>query len=302
MPVNVAPQMSESSLPPALFLQGPHHAVHGARDGRRRFRNRRTVVSRCSEPPPTSLGWIYLPDMGFFRRWVEKRKNAAAESAARIARSPRSLKKRDAVLAALSVAFARALPRRSRQVCRDIETGRRGERSNLRHRTSRSDTRLRKLDELMWMYLRLLSTEQSLETFLESEDREDLPGEVAAAEEELRRHERRTGAAQASGSSDKRAAPARIAKRTSGSIAETIATTSKKREANLALVLAEQERLSEQIKLIRADAVATRNAEALSARIDASVAHLDETNDGCPRSTNSKIWSATFRVPSAHRF
>jgi hypothetical protein len=44
------------------------------------------------------------------------------------------------------------------------------------------------------------------------------------------------------------------------------------------LVVSEQERLDQQIKLIRADAVATKNAEALTARIDATVEHLDQTN------------------------
>ena len=48
--------------------------------------------------------------------------------------------------------------------------------------------------------------------------------------------------------------------------------------ANLALVIAEQERLEQQIKLIRADAIATRNAVALSARIDATVENLEQTN------------------------
>jgi len=53
---------------------------------------------------------------------------------------------------------------------------------------------------------------------------------------------------------------------------------SEQAEANLALVVAEQERLDQQIKLIRADAVATKNAETLTARIDATVEHLDQTN------------------------
>ena len=49
-------------------------------------------------------------------------------------------------------------------------------------------------------------------------------------------------------------------------------------QENLALVVSEQERLDQQIKLIRADAVATKNAEGLTARIDATVEHLDQTN------------------------
>ena len=57
--------------------------------------------------------------------------------------------------------------------------------------------------------------------------------------------------------------------------AQVLATAA---QANLALVVSEQERLDQQIKLIRADAVATKNAEILTARIDATVEHLDQTN------------------------
>jgi hypothetical protein len=53
---------------------------------------------------------------------------------------------------------------------------------------------------------------------------------------------------------------------------------SEQAEGNLQLVVSEQERLEQQIKLIRADAVATKNAETLTARIDATVQHLDQTN------------------------
>jgi len=52
----------------------------------------------------------------------------------------------------------------------------------------------------------------------------------------------------------------------------------KQAQENLDLVVAEQDRLDQQIKLIRADAVATKNADALTARIDATVEHLDQTN------------------------
>jgi hypothetical protein len=49
-------------------------------------------------------------------------------------------------------------------------------------------------------------------------------------------------------------------------------------QANLSLVVSEQERLDQQIRLIRADAIAVKNTEALTARIDATVEHLDQTN------------------------
>src|SRR5207248_2498028 len=53
---------------------------------------------------------------------------------------------------------------------------------------------------------------------------------------------------------------------------------SRQAEENLALVRSEQQRLEEQIKLIRADAIASKNAATLTARIDATVEHLDQTN------------------------
>jgi hypothetical protein len=49
-------------------------------------------------------------------------------------------------------------------------------------------------------------------------------------------------------------------------------------QANFRLVVSEQERLEQQVKLIRADAVASRNTGTLTARIDATVGHLDQTN------------------------
>jgi hypothetical protein len=48
--------------------------------------------------------------------------------------------------------------------------------------------------------------------------------------------------------------------------------------SNLALANSELGRLEQQIKLIRADAVARKNADALSARIDATVGNLEQTN------------------------
>jgi predicted RNase H-like nuclease (RuvC/YqgF family) len=138
---------------------------------------------------------------------------------------------------------------------------------------------LRKLDELMWMFLRLLRTEQSLQTFLAAEQNEDLGAAVIAAESELtalRSEISREKEKGMSGESSKE----RLADSRSERL-EVLRKRLMRREesrANLALILAEEERLTEQIKLIRADAVATRNAEALSARIDASVAHLNETN------------------------
>src|ERR1043166_8821105 len=117
------------------------------------------------------LGWIYLPDLPFFRRWVDHRFDSArrAEEAQKVADF---VKRRDALVASLAPT-RRERYRRLVQVCRDIETA---SADNPMAADSTSDPRLRKLDELMWTYLRLLGIEESLEQFLETERREDVPG------------------------------------------------------------------------------------------------------------------------------
>src|SRR5436190_301079 len=139
------------------------------------------------------LGWIYLPDMAFFRRWVDRRQDNAkhAEEAQKVADF---IQRRDGLLRSLAPQCRERYARLS-QVCRDIETATAD--NLLASADPTTDPRLRKLDELMWTYLRLLGIEQTLD---------------------------------------------------------------------------------QQIKLIRADAVATKNAETLTARIDATVEHLDQTN------------------------
>src|SRR5258708_16499631 len=47
-----------------------------------------------------------------------------------------------------------------------------------------TDPRLRKLDDLMWTFLRLLGIEESLDQFLDTERREDVPAILKAAEAE----------------------------------------------------------------------------------------------------------------------
>jgi hypothetical protein len=219
------------------------------------------------------LGWIYLPDMQFFRRWIGKRKEAADAAAAR-AEVENFIKKRDALLASLPT------PLRERyhtlaQVCRAIENA---AAESEDASAFGADARLRKLDELMWMFLRLLRTEQSLQSFLAAEQHEDLGAAVTQAEAELAALNEEIGRDKGQGMS------VESKERLAESRAERLEVLRKRlirREesrANLALILAEQERLTEQIKLIRADAVAMRNTDALTARIDASVAHLNETN------------------------
>ena len=222
------------------------------------------------------LGWIYVPDLPFFRRWVDRRRNAAkeAEEAAKVAQF---IDKRDRLLRSLS------LERRERYsrlvlVCRDIESA---SADNLMASADpATDPRLRKLDELMWTYLRLLGIEESLQQFLETEQREDVPGLVKEAEAEAARLSAELDALKGKGGDG----TLETRQRYLSSRMDRLDVLRKRQErtqqaqANLNLVRSEQERLDQQIKLIRADAVASKNAETLTARIDATVEHLDQTN------------------------
>ncbi len=220
------------------------------------------------------LGWVYLPDMAFFRRWLEKRGTAETDAHAK-AELAQFSKRREALLSSLSSAL-RERYHTLAKVCRDIEQAA-AENEHASDFNLTSDTRLRKIDELMWMYLRLLSIQQSLSMFLETERHEDLRAAVASAEAETKTLGAAVKALTPSAQNDAK-------QRLLESRLERLDVLRKRlqrleeAEQNLELVLSEQERLTEQIKLIRADAVATKNAGALSARIDASVAHLNETN------------------------
>jgi hypothetical protein len=132
----------------------------------------------------------------------------------------------------------------------------------------------------MWTYLRLLGIEESLERFLETERREDLPRVVREAEQEAARLSTEIDQLKSKGPGGSLETKQRYL----SSRLERLEVLRKRQQrieqatANLALVVSEQERLDQQIKLIRADAVATKNADTLTARIDATVEHLDQTN------------------------
>jgi hypothetical protein len=222
------------------------------------------------------LGWIYLPDLGFFKRWVDRR-NEAARQAADALKVQEFIQRRDRLINSLSSALSQRYHRLV-EVCRDIESA--GAESPLVESGSSGDPRLRKLDELMWTYLRLLGIEESLERFLETERRDDLPKLVQEAEGEAGRLGQELEGLKAKGGGP----VFETRQRYLNSRLERLEVLRKRlarveqAKANLALVLAEQERLDQQIKLIRADAVASKNADALTARIDATVEHLDQTN------------------------
>ena len=261
----------------AEFLKSPHHATLGLLTLGAGFASG-MILPLIAGATLYTLGWIYLPDVPFFHRWVDRR-SEAARRAEEMQKLAQFVQRREALLACLSPE-CRARYNRLAQVCRDIETA---SADNLLASTDpATDPRLRKLDELMWTFLRLLGIEQSLKEFLETERREDVPVILKEAEAQVKQLTAEVEALKTKGDKDNDALETR--QRYLGSRQERLEVLRKRQqrseqaEANLALVVSEQERLEQQIKLLRADAVATKNAETLTARIDATVEHLDQTN------------------------
>jgi hypothetical protein len=220
-----------------------------------------------------AVGWIYLPDMEIFQGWVRKHQDqiAAAKSQAEVGAF---LERRQSLIAGLTPERLRRYQEVAR-VCQDIEKATRDGGASA---VTDADPRLRKLDELMWTFLRLLVMEGSLQSFLATESEEKLPSDIEASKTDITALETDVKAATAKGETP----TAKI--RLLDSKKERLAVLTKRQDRvseaqeNLTLVAAEQDRLVEQIKLLRADAIAARNADTLTARIDATVEHLNETN------------------------
>ena len=260
------------------FFKSPHHVWLGLLTlGTGIIIGADYRIALLAAPAAYLLGWVYLPDFGFFRRWVDGRRQSA-QQAAGLAEAAEFLRKRDELLAKLSA------PRRQRyhaltMVCRDIEQA--GGDQSLSPGDSGADPRLRKLDELMWTHLRMLTIEESLDRFLETERRDNVPGLLQEAGEEATALSAEYDALKAKGASSSLLDPK---ERLLSSRLERLEVLRKRgqrseqAQANLRLVVSEQERLEQQIKLIRADANASKNTDTLTARIDATVEHLGQTN------------------------
>lgn len=257
------------------FLRSPHHAALGLLTLGLGFLSAQ-FLPLIAGATVYLLGWIYLPDLPVFHRWVDRR-HEAARRLGEEQKLAEFVQRRDALLRSLSPADRQRYEGLA-QVCGDIEAARADTPAGPAEPAS--DPRLRKLDELMWTYLRLLSIQESLGQFLETEGRERVPDLLKEAEAEAARLNGEIESLKAKGN------PALLETRQRylGSRLERLEVLRKREQrseqarANLELVVAEQERLDQQIKLLRADAIATKNAETLTARIDATVEHLDQTN------------------------
>src|SRR5690242_20971536 len=164
------------------FLKSPHHAALALLTLGLGFLSAQ-ILGLIAGLTAFVLGWIYLPDLPFFRRWVDRRHDSVKQ-AGEAQKVAEFVQRRDALLRSLAPERRERYSRLA-QVCRDIENA--SADNLLASADPNTDPRLRKLDELMWTYLRLLGIEQSLEQFLETERRENVPAILQDAEAEATR-------------------------------------------------------------------------------------------------------------------
>lgn len=260
------------------FLKSPHHAWLGVLSLGAGFATG-AALPLILGATAYALGWLYLPDTGFFKAWSNRRRDQE-----RLAREQAELegflRRRNAILASLSAGNRQRYDALA-AVCQSIEDAGPGGRGN--DADASHDPRLRKLDELMWTCLRLLSMDQSLQRYLDVETQEDPQRLRQDADGEAKRLQLEfdalppLAAGDDTGSRDRK-------QQVLQSRRELLDVLSRRcdrmlqAQDHLALVRSELQRLEQQIKVIRADAMAVSNAEVLSAQIDATVSHLEHTN------------------------
>jgi chromosome segregation ATPase len=206
-----------------------------------------------------AISWIYLPDLAFFRKKVEAKAEALTQREEE-AKANDFRARRDAMRGALQDE-SQSRYNELAAVCQEIETGGTG-----------NDPLFGKLDELMWTFLKLLTMEEAIGRFLKESQGEDLDAQIAEAQAEV---DKLGGEKPAAGSSRGKLFDSRQ---------QIVEVLRKRKEAitgaedNLGLVRSEEERLGHQIRLLRAEAVATRNSDMLTVKINSSVATLQDTN------------------------
>jgi hypothetical protein len=223
-----------------------------------------------------ALGLIYLPDAGFFRNWLDRRRQAAEQALAQT-QLTEFLKRREMLLKQLP-GYLQERYYALATVCQEIVKTNHDPASGAS--SAPDDPRVQRLEELLWTYLRLLSIEGSLQSFLETERQENLPQLVASARDEINQLTADIDKLKSQGNTtaldtkqrlrDSRLEYLQVLERRVAQVDQA--------KANLDLVISEQDRLNQQIKLIRADSIAIKNPEAITARIDATVETLNQTN------------------------
>lgn len=205
-----------------------------------------------------ALGWIYLPDSRFFKNWIANRKRGSESDKLRD-----FLYQRRQIYESLSSSTRKLYDQLASEIQNlqnEFQRDHRLDKEILRQRSER-------LSNLAWTYLRLLHTGEMLDRFIESENPTDLDAKITTMEAEL--------AAIDPGSKSG------LVDSLTSRLSSLESRLEKRRgaEESRELTRSEQARITELVKLFRADHLASRDAGALSHEIDGAAHQLDRTRD-----------------------
>lgn len=144
--------------------------------------------------------------------------------------------------------------------------------------SSSNSIQVRKLDEIMWAYLKLLSAEQGVENMLASEDVTEVDEVISDLTIEIGKDEKNLEEKRATLSVEVFLAKERLI----SSKKDRLAAMTSRRDklslakSNLELISTELNRLEEQIKLARANALSETGTDSISSQIDATISGFDQ--------------------------
>jgi hypothetical protein len=220
------------------------------------------------------VGLLLIPETSFFKNKINS-KMQKMDNDLQLMELEKFKQRRDRQIASLS-SENRASYYQLANVCKDVE------RATKENSSSADDiinnSRLRKLDDLMWTYLRLLKMEENLRVFLEMERKENISDMIIESTKEIEKINRDIEEC----ADDK--TKLEYKQRFLSSRMERLEVLKKRKarveisEQNIALTSSERDRLEQQLKLLRGDALATKSTEGITMRIDASLEQLNETN------------------------
>jgi len=257
----MAPQDTQTSSSLGLFLKSYHHAWLAAA----------TVGLGLMSASPLMmiggvvayvLGIIYLPDSKWFQKWLFDKQEAVRVAGDR-EKIQKFTEKREAMFDTLCDE-RKAKYWNLATVCKSIRF----------ESSDATDPRVKKLEELVWTYLKLLVCENNICNYLVTEEQEDIQRQFDCAEKNFEKWKKDTV-----GSADED-----TFRKISESKEELLNVLRKRLERyssaknNLSLVVSEEERLEQQIKLIRADSIAMQSSDVLTTKIDSAINNIEHTN------------------------
>lgn len=252
----------------AAFLRSPHHAWLGVLTLGIGLASA-NMVGLIAAAGAYTLGWIFLPDSGRFRRWVERRLEASDEEAT-AETSAKFEAERAKVYAQLSSSGKMAYDQLARAV-EEVRSSSGGAESPHAGR----------LGQLAWTYLRLLLTRETLDRFCDQEKSSEVEREIREASAEIDRLDGEARSAEDRGDPGGAGNLERLlqSRRSRLEGLEQHLDQVRKAESDLALTHAEIERLFDAVRLIQADLVTRRDPDNLGTEIDRTTAHFHRTRD-----------------------